>query len=169
MRLIFLLFMTYTFLDAGGILEIDWSKVNKSQQKPTMPYPSVLTKGIKEVRLPVYLSSSYAYDKKMVVVAERDFYTVSFLLNGATVLFEGDKTYQESVSPSNSEFQKITRQSKVVEFSLSEEIMTAEFNRHGANYAISVECDKPKIDKRCTQENFIRSLYSSIVLVGGHR
>jgi len=42
MRLIFLLFMTYTFLGAGGILEIDWSKVNKSQQKPSMPYPRVL-------------------------------------------------------------------------------------------------------------------------------
>jgi len=169
MRLIFLLFMTYTFLEAGGILEIDWSKAKKSQQKATIPYPKVLVEGIKEVRLPVYLSSSYAYDKNMVVVADRDFYSISFLLNGATVLFEGDKTYQESVSPSNSEFQKITQQSKVVEFSLSEEIMTAEFNRHGANYAISVECDKPKTDKRCTQENFIRSLYSSIILVGGHR
>ena len=169
MRLIILLFMTYTFSDAGGILEIDWSKVNKSQQKATMPYPKVLVEGIKEVRLPVYLSSSYAYDKNMIVVADRDFYSISFLLNGATVLFEGDRTYQESVSPSNSEFQKITRQSKVVEFSLSEEIMIAEFNRHGANYAISVECDNPKTDKRCTQEDFIRSLYSSIVLVGGRR
>jgi hypothetical protein len=167
MRLLFLLFMTYTFLDAGGILEIDWSKVNKSQQKPSIPYPSVLVEGIKEVRLPVYLSSAYAYDKNMIVVAERDFYTVSFLLKGATVLFEGDRTYQESVSPSNKKFQKIVQKSNDVTVTLSEEVRLAEFNRHGANYAISVECDHPETDKRCTEEKFIRGLYHQLVMVGG--
>jgi len=167
MRLIFLLFMTYTFLDAGGILEIDWSKVKQSQQKATIPYPKVLIEGIKEVRLPVYLSSSYAYDKKMVVVADKDFYTISFLLKGVTVLFEGDRTYQESVSPNNQKFQKIVQKSNDVTFTLSEEVRLAEFNRHGANYAISVECDHPKTDKRCTEEKFIRTLYNQLVMVGG--
>jgi len=167
MRLLFLLFMTYTVLSAGGILKIDWSKVPKVEQKPSIPYPKVLVEGIKEVRLPVYLSSPYAYDKKMIVVADKDFYTLSFLLNGATVLFEGDRTYQESVSPSNQKFQKIVQKASDVTFTLSEEVRLAEFNRHGANYAISVECDHPKTDNRCTEEKFIRTLYRQLIMVGG--
>jgi len=167
MRLLFLIFMTHTFLHAGGILDIKWPKTNNAQQKAKATYPKVLIEGIKDVRLPVYLSSSYAYDKNMIVVADKDFYSVSFLLKGATVLFEGDKTYQESVSPSNQKFQKIVQKSNDVVFSLSEEVRLAEFNRHGANYAISVECDHPKTDKRCTEEKFIRTLYNQLVMVGG--
>ena len=169
MRLLFLIFLMYTFLHAGGVLDIKWPKINASEQKSSTPYPKVLTEGVKDVRLPVYLPSSYAHDKNMLIVSEQGFYSISFVLNGAMVLIEGDRTYQESVSPANPEFQKIVQQSQSVTFSVSEEIMTAEFNRHGANYAISVECDKPKTDKRCTEENFIRGLYSSIVLVGGRR
>lgn len=169
MRLLFFMFLSYGLLSAGGILDIKWPKVNSSQQKPTVPYPKVLIKGIKDVRLPVYLSASYAYDKNMIVVANQGFYSISFVLDGAIVLFEGDRTYQESVSVKNPEFSKIMQKTKSVEFSRSEEIMVAEFNRHGANYAISVECDKPKTDKRCTQESFVRDLYSHIVMVGGRR
>jgi len=167
MRLLFVLLLTYTVLSAGGILKIDWSKVPKVQQKPSMPYPKVLVEGIKEVRLPVYLSSAYAYDKNMIVVADRDFYTISFLLKGATVLFEGDRTYQESVSPTNPTFQKMVQKANDVTVTLSEEVRLAEFNRHGANYAISVECDHPETDKRCTEEKFIRGLYNQLVMVGG--
>lgn len=170
MRLLFLLFISYTFLSAGGgVLEINWPKANNIQQKSTTPYPSVLTEGIKEVRLPVYLSSAYIYDKSMVVVADEFFYSISFDLEGAIILFEGDRTFQEKVSPSNPEFQKIMQKSKPVNFSVSEEIRLADFNRHGANYTISVECTKPKRDKRCTEETFIRNLYAGIRMVGGKR
>jgi len=164
MRLLFFIILSYSFLSAGGILDIKWPKANASQ---TTPYAKVLQEGIKDVRLPVYLSGSYAYDKNMLVVSDKGFYSISFALEGAMVLFEGDRTYQESVSPQNPEFSKIMQKAKTVEFSKSEEIMTVDFSRHGANYAISVECDKPKTDKRCTQEGFIRNLYNRIVMVGG--
>ena len=156
-------------LSAGGILDIKWPKVNTSQSKASTPYPKVLIEGTKNVRLPVYLSTSHSYDKNMLIVSDEGFYSISFVLNGAMVLFEGDRTYQESVSSKNLEFSKIIQKAKKVEFSKSEEIMMAEFNRHGANYAISVECDNPKTDKRCTDESFVRGLYSSLILVGGRR
>ncbi|CAA6799568.1 MAG: Unknown protein [uncultured Sulfurovum sp.] len=170
MRLIFSTLLTCTLLNAGGgVLDVDWSSIDQSQQKVTAPYPKVLLEGIKNVKLPTYLSSSYAYNENMTVVADKYFYSISFDLNGATVLFEGDRTFQESVSPSNPEFQKIMQKTKPVEFSRSEEIMMAEYQRHGANYTISVECDKPNTDKRCTEEGFIRGLYGSLTMVGGKR
>lgn len=169
MRLMFLLFISYTGLSAGGVLDIKWPEPNAAHQKPSTPYPQVLVDGIKEVRLPVYLPTSYAYNENMVVVSDQYFYSISIDLEGASILFEGDRTFQEIVSPSNPEFQKIMQKSKPVEFSKSEEVMVAEFNRHGANYAISVECEQRDTDKRCTEENFVRSLYNSIIMVGGKR
>ena len=167
MRLLFSMLLTYTFLSAGGILDIKWPTANAGQQKATAAYPKVLVEGIKEVRLPIYLSNTYAHDKNMLVVSDKDFYSISFILQGASILFEGDRTYQTSVAETSSEFQKIMQKTKSIEFSKSEEIMTVEFNRHGANYAISVECEKPKTDKRCTEEGFVRGLYNSITMVGG--
>ncbi|HHD82421.1 MAG TPA: hypothetical protein ENK82_04905 [Campylobacterales bacterium] len=168
MRTLLLMMITYSFVWAGGgVLEIVWPKQSQTQQKSKANYPKVLKEGIKEVRLPVYLSSQYIYDKSMVVVANEDFYSISFTLEGASVLFEGDRTYQEAVTPDNPEFQKIAQKLKAVEYSKSEEMMIAQYSRHGANYTISVECDNPQRDERCTQEKFIRKLYQSLVLVGG--
>jgi len=170
MRLIFFTLFTLTFLNAGGgVLDVDWSSIDNSQQKPSAPYPSVLRDGIKDVHLPVYLSSSYAYDKSMMVVAGENFYSISLKLDGASVVFEGDKTFQESVAPTNPEFQKIVKQTPPVEYVESEGMMIAEFNRHGVNYAITVECDEPKTDGRCTEQSFVQKLYGHLVMVGGRR
>jgi hypothetical protein len=168
MRALLITILTYSLTWAGGgVLDIEWPAPNQAQQKSIANYPDVLKEGIKDVRLPVYLSSQYIYDKSMVVVANEDFYSISFTLEGASVLFEGDRTYQETVSPSNPEFQKIAQKTKPVEYSTSEEIMIAQYQRHGANYNISVECDEPERDQRCTDEKFIRKLYQSLVMVGG--
>ena len=169
MRLIFFTLLTLTLLNGeGGVLDVDWSSIDKNQQqKPSAPYPAVLTEGIKNVHLPVYVTKSYAYDKTMVVVANGNFYSISFELEGASVLFEGDKTFQESVAPENPEFQKIVKQSPPVEYVEAEGIMSAEFNRHGANYVISIECEEPKKDKRCTETGLIKKLYTGLVMVGG--
>ena len=168
MRLLLITLFFCASLNAdSGILDIQWPKPNAKHQKPPTPYPAVLTKGIEEVKLPVYLPSSYAYDKNMVVVADNNFYTVSFTLQGADIMVSGDKTYQESVSATNPEFKAIMKATPPVEFMQSEGIMSAEFNRHGVNYSLAVECEKPETDKRCTETTFIKELYNRLIMVGG--
>ena len=170
MRFLYLFIFSFSILSAGGgVLDVDWSSVTSKsgQQKASAPYPKVLTEGIKEVHLPVYLSSAYIYDKSMTVVADKDFYTISIELEDAVVTFSGDRTYQESVSPKNPEFQKIAKATPPVEYNSAEGIMSAVFNRHGVNYMINVECEEPKKDKRCTETSLISSLYTSLTMVGG--
>ena len=169
MRYFYLFILSFSMLSAGGVLDVDWSSVapKSGQQKSSAPYPKVLTEGIKEVHLPVYLSSRYIYDKSMTVVADKNFYTISIDLENAVVTFQGDRTFQESVSPSNPEFQKIAKSSAPVEYVLAEGIMSATFNRHGVNYMINIECDEPKKDKRCKETTLISALYNSLTMVGG--
>ena len=168
MRLLLTTLFLLSSLNAeSGILDIKWPKSNPQQQKPSTPYPNVLTKGIKNTKLPVYIPISLAYDKKMVVVANKNFYTISFLLQGATVMVSGDKTFQESVSNSNADFQKMMKASPAVEFMEEEGMRSANFNRHGANYELLIECEQPKKDVRCKEESFLRKIYSKLIMVGG--
>ena len=167
-RLIFFTLLTFSMLSAdSGVLDITWPRPNKATLKPVAPYPVVLQEGTKNVHLPVYLTKSMAYDKNMVVVSGANFYSISMELEGASLLFEGDKTFQESVKPNNAEFQKIVKVSSSVEYIEAEGMMTAEFNRHGVNYAITIECESPKTDVRCTQKSLIETLYSGLIMVGG--
>ena len=167
MRLLFSTLVTLTLLNAGGgVLEVDWSTIAKGQEKMTS-YPAVLTSGIKDVHLPVYVASSVAHNSNLVVVADKNFYTISLDIAGASLLFEGDKTFQESVSANDPKFQKILKSASAVEYVASEGMMMAEFSKHGVNYAITVECEKPKKDKRCTEQGFVALLYSELKMVGG--
>lgn len=167
MRLLYFIFISLSYLSAGGVLDVDWSTIDKSQQKSIAAYPSVLTEGIKNVHLPVYVTKNYAYDKNMVVVSGANFYSISLELQGASLLFEGDKTFQVSVSPTNPEFQKIVKNRANVRYEESEGMMIADFSKHGVNYAITIECEEPKKDKRCMGTTLIESLYSGLTMVGG--
>jgi hypothetical protein len=167
MRLLLIVSFLFSLLSAdSGILDIKWPKPNVKHQKPSTPYPNVLTEGIKDVKLPVYIPNSYAYDKNMIVVSDTKFYTISFLFKGATVMISGDKTFQESVS-NNPEFKAILKATPPVTFEQEEGIMTAEFNRHGVNYSMAIECDNPKTDERCIETKLIKDLYNRLIMVGG--
>jgi hypothetical protein len=168
MRLILFITLTLAMLSAdSGVLDIQWPRANNATLKPAAAYPAVLRNGTQNVHLPVYLTKSMAYDKNMVVVSGANFYSISFELNGASLLVEGDKTFQDSVQPNNAEFQKIVKISPSVEYIAAEGIMTAEFNRHGVNYAITIECESPKRDKRCSEKTLISKLYNDLIMVGG--
>ena len=70
----------------SGVLEINWSKLNGSKSLVSArraPYPKVLTQGVREVTLPVYLPASLAYHKEISVVADKNFYTLTLKLKGA--------------------------------------------------------------------------------------
>lgn len=168
MRLVLITLFLFSWLQAeSGILDIQWPKPNPKHQKPAIPYPDILTKNIENTKLPVYIPSSYAYDENMSVIGTENFYTITFPLDKAKVMITGDKTYQESVPASNPEFKAMMKATPPVEFIRAEGLMMAEFNRHGVNYVMTIECDKPDSDERCTQTSLISNLYTRLIMVGG--
>jgi hypothetical protein len=127
----------------------------------------VLTQGIREVTLPVYLPASLAYHQEISVVADKNFYTLTLTLKGATLIASGDRTYQQSVQDS-SQLGGVMPSPAKVSFTRAEGMMTTDFSRLGANYSLELECDKPDQDGRCLQEGFLKGLYQELILVGGH-
>ncbi len=175
MRLFFLSALLYgaviSLAEAeSGVLDINWSELNSIRAKASArraPYPEVLSKGVSNVTLPVYLPTSHVYDKNMTVVADKNFYTITLYLKGARLIVTGDRTYQQSEA-ANPQLETVKAAASVLRFMRSEGMMTTSFNRFGANYSLELECDKPDQDSRCLQESFLKGLYQSLIVVGGH-
>ncbi|MCH9741449.1 MAG: hypothetical protein K0U38_11520 [Epsilonproteobacteria bacterium] len=158
-----------TLLNAdGGILEVKWPKVDAQHQKVQKAYPEILRKGIAEVKLPVYLPKSYIYNQKMSIIGDENYYAITLYLKGATLFISGDRTYQQKVVSGANKLKTIMKASKVA-FNHAEGMMMTDFNRHGVNYTLSLECDLPANDKRCNEEAFLRKIYSELTIVGGKR
>ncbi|HHH19037.1 MAG TPA: hypothetical protein ENK86_00780 [Campylobacterales bacterium] len=167
-RYLMMLAISGLMLDAdGGLLEVEWPKVDKQQTQMQKAYPPALREKIRDVTLPVYLPSAYIYNQRMSVVAEENFYTVTLYLDKARLMISGDRTYQESVAKADPTFTKMMK-SQSVEFVHAEGMMMSDFNRHSVNYSLVLECDEPETDTRCT-EVFLRGVYDQLIIVGGKR
>ena len=152
----------------SGLLEVIWPKMDKQQLQMQKAYPSNLKKKVANVTLPVYIPRQYIYNQTMSIVADESYYTITVYLDKARIMITGDRTYQESVDKADAVFQKIMK-SNTIEFIHAEGMMMTDFNRHGVNYTLLVECDHPKSDKRCSDESFLRNLYEGLIIVGGKR
>jgi hypothetical protein len=104
----------------------------------------------------------------MLIVSDKLFYTATILLQGATLMITGDRTYQQKVKSGGKQL-KAKMKAVDAKFIRAEGIMSTNFNRHGVNYSLVLECDSPKKDKRCQENSFLRKLYNGLVLVGGKR
>ncbi len=169
MRLkITIFFICLNFLYAnGGLLKVDWSKIDTNQQK-TRVLPKVLKDGIKNVTLPVYMPRYYIYERNISIVSDANFYAITVELDRATLMISGDRTYQEKVISKSTKL-KTKIESITDKFIKAEGIISVDFHRNGVNYSLSLECDAPDIDPRCTDDRFLKKIYNGLVLIGGKR
>lgn len=152
----------------GGVLPVDWSSADTSHIKRTRSMPTALQQAIKDVTLPVYIPKAYASEKNLEVVALKDFYAVTIHFKDATMMISGDRTYQQEIVSGG---EQIVTNMKNVEnkFIRSEGILSREFNRHGVNYTLSIECNQPNKDSKCTKDTFLKRMYKSLIVVGGKK
>jgi len=169
MNLIFtLLLVLSSQLFAQGLLAVDWSGVEKIAPRQHKSYPPLLQKSLKEITLPLYLPRRYLGDQRLFVVSDPNFYTATVLLDGAVLSITGDRTYQAKVRNADPLLKRAVAQ-QTITFDQAEGIMMPNFNRHNVNYSLSIECDDPQGDVRCTQEDFLRTIYSELTPIGGRR
>ncbi len=155
-------------LCADGLLDVTWPKPTQQYEKQRKDYPLALKKAVKDITLPVYLPRSYLGDKSLFLVSDANFYTATIILDGAILNITGDRTYQQKVKSGDLKFKKMIKDKKVT-FINAEGIMRSDFNRHNVNYTLEIECDAPKEDARCLQEDFLKKIYHELTLVGGKR
>jgi hypothetical protein len=167
MRSIFTLFIFFASVDAGGLLEVTWPKQTTQQEKATQSHPKALKERVKSIKLPVYLPKHYI-NSKISIVSDKNFYTTTIFLKGASLMISGDRTYQQKVKE---EGENLKAKMKKIDakFIHAEGMMSTSFNRHGVNYTLMIECDAPNQDRRCKKSQFLKQIYTNLLLIGGSR
>lgn len=150
------------------LLVIDWPFAKKSTgmtvlSAKALPYPLQLVSKASQVRLPVYMPATYVYQTNIQMVGDGDFYTITIPLPNAILFMTGDRAYQQD---SIVDINVIVR-TQEMSFLRAEGMVNVDFNRHGANYSLSIECEKPETDQRCVQTDFLQQMYSDLIMVGG--
>jgi len=170
----FIMFVSVFFLAINTanadpkLLVIDWPFAKKARSMTVLslkkiPYPQKIVDQANRVRLPVYMPSAYAYQTNIQMVDDADFYSVTIPLQQATLFIAGDRTYQQNANLDAD----ASKRAKELSFIRAEGIVSVDFNRHRANYTLSIECDQPENDQRCMQTDFLQQAYRDLVMVGG--
>ena len=117
-------------------------------------------------RLPAKYGLEAAVDeipglRRMVFKAYDDSYAATLALDGAVILVNGSRIAYATprIGPD------ISADDYLV--STTESGIEMSFPKFGASYFMSIECDEPSSDNRCTDQNFIMLVYEKLQLVGG--
>ena len=165
-------------------LEVDWSQVpiaessmsqlsliTKNRQNRSPAAFARLKERLSAVQLPVYLPRAELNYQETNLVAKADFYDVSVRIEGVTLLISGDRYLQilpPELAQALSGLQSTDQGEKeTADFTRAEKMVEVNFSRFGVHYTVTVECDAPDTDPRCTQMDFARQVYQSLVLVRG--
>jgi hypothetical protein len=150
----------------NGLLKVDLSSKEIQRYKNSRSAPTPLQKRVSVVAMPVYMPKEFIKNRDITIVADKNFYTISIPLKGALLMISGDRTYQQKVISGGEKLEKMMKLTDS-KFMISEGIMGVDFQRHGVNYSLSVECDDPYEDSRCTKKSFLKKIYNDLILVGG--
>ena len=170
------LLLISTLTHASGILEVDWSSVKTLDEQNTttnkrrsrLTVPESLKEQILNIEMPVYFPKDKLNSKDMSIVTDTNFYAVTIKLDNAYLMISGDKTYQAEITTSKANMKKAI-EGYDRKYIVSEGSVNIDFRRHGVNYMLTVECDKPQTDKRCKNSTFLKSEYKKLVVIGGKR
>jgi len=170
------LLLLSTLVNASGVLNVDWSGVksletsnsNKRRSLGVSTVPKELKEKISNIEMPVYFPKDKMKSKNISIVTDTNFYAVTIKLDKAYLMLSGDKTYQAEITTSQADMKKAI-ESYDGKFIVSEGSVNIDFRRHGVNYMLTVECDKPQTDKRCKNASFLKKEYKKLVVIGGKR
>lgn len=157
--------------------EIDWQGVLNDFRKETLTRTGSLPKDAiaQEQRvtptMPVLLPADETLIRSVRLLIEPNSYSASGDIGGANVTVYGTHVFRRRAADD-----PVTRAAAAPRETLANgvqvRVTTAEsgidltFTRWGAAYLISVECEDPTMDRRCSDPGFIKSLAEKMAVAG---
>ncbi|MBR9826469.1 MAG: hypothetical protein GYB36_11805 [Alphaproteobacteria bacterium] len=175
--------------DSPRIMPINWGQAREDVQRQSRLTSSEFTTtaalrlvqrfprpdnqeaaGITETRLPVLMPTIEALglgETPLTRLFPREnFYTLS--IRGPRILIEVFGTRLAHAEPPDAASERRLR-ARASNFDISQTRYGIEvnFNRYGAAYSITIECDNPRTDPRCSETNYARRLAETLVIAAG--
>ena len=174
--------------DRPRVMPIDWGQVREDLQRQnaqfsdnfttaarlpqTFPRPSNNEAArVAQTRLPVLLPPMAALQMentpRVFLFPQEDFYTASINAPGLLIEVFGTRL-AHTEAPDPATLRRLAAQGPDgVRITQTEYGVEVHFNRYGAAYSITIECEFPQEDSRCTELDFGRQLAENIGIVAG--
>jgi hypothetical protein len=168
-------------------VDINWTQVTldfrqqSSQQNrllvtanfaQTLPRPvNAAAARVTETRLPVLLPNLAALDLPDGSVSrlfpQADFYTFTLTSDGILIEVFGTRlAHAEAPDPQTARRLQLS-DGEGFRVTATEYGRELEFTRYGAAYAVTIECDDPEGDPRCSSEDYARRVARSLLIAAG--
>lgn len=176
--------------DAPVAMAINWGQVAEDiqQQARTFQRPSSLAlvnqtalpfvrpgnpeaAAISTTNLPVLIPGTAALgldgNARVLLFPRPDFYTLSISGPGLTIEVFGTRLAHARAPDPLSTRRLNATDGDGYRVSATEYGRELSFNRYGAAYSITVECDRPEADPRCGNDAYVRNLADSLIIAAG--
>ena len=172
--------------NTANVTDIDWSAAAvdaRRQSTPNLTNSAILTAPqsvipsndqatrITQTRLPVLLPAQALLDMganpTVLLFPSENFYTASMTGNGLLVEVFGTRLIQAEAPDGRAAVRLNSVDSDGFRVQQTEYGREISFNRYGAAYSITLECDQPQTDMRCSDASYGRDLARSLLIVGG--
>lgn len=173
--------------DAPRTVAIDWDQAQGDARRqgaslnqeftavrvaPQLPRPGNREAGqVTQTRLPVLVPNMATLNATppptVLLFPREDFYTLSISGDGLVVEVFGTRLVHAQAPDALSARQLRATDPDGLRISATEYGQVADFNRYGAAYTVTLECDNPQSDPRCADDQLVRRIARSLLIVAG--
>ena len=173
--------------DAPRTVAIDWTQAQGDARRQAIPLNQEITAArvapqlprpsnreaaqVTQTRLPVLVPNMAALSNSpaptVLLFPHADFYTLSISGDGLVIEVFGTRLAHAVAPDPLSARQLQATDPDDLRISATEYGQVADFNRYGAAYTVTLECDNPGTDARCADDELVRRLARSLLIVAG--
>ena len=148
------------------------AEITAARLAPALPRPSNRQAAqVANTRLPVLVpnmaSLSSSPEPTVLLFPQPDFYTLSIMGDGLVIEVFGTRLAHAVAPDAITARQLRATDPDALRISATEYGQVADFNRYGAAYTVTLECDNPQSDPRCADDTLVRHLARSLVIAAG--
>lgn len=148
------------------------SALSAVRMAPRLPQPSNREAGeVANTRLPVLVPNMAALGDTppptVLLFPHTDFYTLSISGDGLVIEVFGTRLAHARAPDALTARQLRATGADGLRVSATEFGQVADFNRYGAAYSVTLECDNPGSDPRCADDELVRHIARSLVIAAG--
>tara|TARA_R110002124_G_scaffold60436_2_gene165704 strand:+ start:3282 stop:3959 length:678 start_codon:yes stop_codon:yes gene_type:complete len=151
---------------------VNSAPVAAARLAPEMPRPSNREAAeVANTRLPVLVPNMAVLNASppptVLLFPRPDFYTLSISGDGLVIEIFGTRLAHAVAPDAITARQLRATGPDALRVSATEYGQVADFNRYGAAYSVTLECDNPQGDPRCADDVLVRRLARSLVIAAG--
>ncbi|MFT6398071.1 MAG: hypothetical protein ACJAYU_002826 [Bradymonadia bacterium] len=147
------------------VAPVDWQAASLHAGVPLSTIGSEFQSAVAESAVPVLIPSNATFVASTSVYTGEDWVSTHHRGQGVSIEVFGTRRAFSHPEVEVHELERIAEGRPLI--TRSEGVPFISFKRFGVSYQVSIECESGPADSKCTEFDYLRQVYDSLVVVGG--